>query len=229
MSGPPAWAGAESAIAAKTPATRLLTTREPSDRLPLNALAGGSFMRLTRFAVALAVLVGMASVANAETVMKQCGEQWQAAKTNGTTNGETWPQYLKQCRAQLASTGGATTHAAGRLRPGCSRARTRKEPRPAIRRHPLNAMTSTLRTRPRSSTQVRTKREFVAACRAGNDTTQRAQRPLSHRQAHCFLGNSPRRRPRGRPSELWQCAARYHRWRVRVRPAGSSIAALARR
>jgi hypothetical protein len=36
-------------------------------------------MRLTRFAVAVAVLVGMAGVANAETVMKQCGEQWQAS------------------------------------------------------------------------------------------------------------------------------------------------------
>ena len=40
--------------------------------------------------------------------MKQCGEQWQAAKVAGTTNGQTWPQFLAQCRAQLKS-GAATT------------------------------------------------------------------------------------------------------------------------
>jgi hypothetical protein len=39
-----------------------------------------------------------------QSVMKQCGAQWQAAKANGTTNGESWPQFLKACRAQLAST-----------------------------------------------------------------------------------------------------------------------------
>jgi hypothetical protein len=68
-------------------------------------------MLLTRFAVAVAVLVGMAGVANAETVMKQCGEQWQAAKASGTTNGETWPQFLSQCRAQLKGAGSATAPA----------------------------------------------------------------------------------------------------------------------
>ena len=68
-------------------------------------------MRLTRFAAAIAVLVGMAGAANAETVMKQCGDQWQAAKANGTTNGETWPQFLSQCRAQLKGAGSAAAPA----------------------------------------------------------------------------------------------------------------------
>ena len=68
-------------------------------------------MRLARFAVALAVLVGMAGAASAETVMKQCGDQWQAAKANGTTNGETWPQFLSQCRAQLKGAGSAAAPA----------------------------------------------------------------------------------------------------------------------
>ena len=49
------------------------------------------------------------SNANAQSVMKQCGEQWQAAKQAGTTNGATWPQFLAQCRAQLSS--GAATAA----------------------------------------------------------------------------------------------------------------------
>jgi hypothetical protein len=49
--------------------------------------------------------------------MKQCGEQWQAAKTNGTTNGQTWPEFLKQCRAQLASTGGSSAAPQGGFAP----------------------------------------------------------------------------------------------------------------
>jgi hypothetical protein len=60
-----------------------------------------------RWALATAILLGMAATANAQSVMKQCGEQWQAAKAAGTTNGETWPQFLAQCRAQLSS--GSTT------------------------------------------------------------------------------------------------------------------------
>lgn len=44
-------------------------------------------------------------VANAESVMKMCGDQWKAAKAAGTTNGETWPQFLAQCRAQQNSAG----------------------------------------------------------------------------------------------------------------------------
>jgi hypothetical protein len=66
---------------------------------------------LTRFAVAVAVLAGMAGTASAETVMKQCGEQWQAAKANGTTNGQTWPQFLSQCRAQLKGAASAAPSA----------------------------------------------------------------------------------------------------------------------
>jgi hypothetical protein len=63
-----------------------------------------SFRQLT---IAIAIGLGIAlsgSTAHAQSVMKQCGEQWQAAKANGTTNGETWPQFLKECRARLAST-----------------------------------------------------------------------------------------------------------------------------
>jgi hypothetical protein len=39
-----------------------------------------------------------------QSVVKQCGAQWQAAKAGRTTGGATWPQFLKSCRAQLAST-----------------------------------------------------------------------------------------------------------------------------
>jgi hypothetical protein len=44
------------------------------------------------------------TAAGNQSDMKQCGAQWQAAKAAGTTSGATWPQFLKSCRAQLAST-----------------------------------------------------------------------------------------------------------------------------
>ena len=65
-----------------------------------------SIVRLTIIAT-ITLAVADVSNANAQSVMKQCGEQWQAAKAAGTTNGETWPQFLAQCRAQLSS--GAAT------------------------------------------------------------------------------------------------------------------------
>ena len=127
-------------------------------------------MRLTRFVVALAVLAGMAGAANAETVMKQCGEQWQAAKADGTTNGRTWPQFLKQCRAQLASTGGSTTAPQGGFAPAAP------APAPAQGTSTGNPKTvaqcdaeyAANKAAIRASGQ--TKREFVAACRDGNET-----------------------------------------------------------
>jgi hypothetical protein len=72
---------------------------------------GGRFRckKAIRLALATAILLGMAATANAQSVMKQCGEQWQAAKAAGTTNGATWPQFLSHCRAQLGS--GAATAA----------------------------------------------------------------------------------------------------------------------
>ena len=45
-------------------------------------------------------LIALGSPVNAESVMKMCGDQWQAAKAAGTTNGETWPKFLAQCREQ---------------------------------------------------------------------------------------------------------------------------------
>jgi hypothetical protein len=45
------------------------------------------------------------TAADARSVMKPCGEQWKTAKAAGTTNGETWPQFLAQCRAQQSGRG----------------------------------------------------------------------------------------------------------------------------
>jgi hypothetical protein len=46
------------------------------------------------------IIIGLIGAAHAESVMKQCGDEWKAAKANNTTNGQTWQEFLKSCRAQ---------------------------------------------------------------------------------------------------------------------------------
>ena len=116
--------------------------------------------------IALGVALG-GSAANAESVMKQCGDQWQAAKATGTTNGETWPQFLSQCRAQLKTGAAAPTPAAP----------APAAPAPA----PVQMPAATMKTASQCDAEYaankaaikasgQTKRAFVAACRAGTET-----------------------------------------------------------
>ncbi|HLH50745.1 MAG TPA: hypothetical protein VKV96_15495, partial [Roseiarcus sp.] len=53
-------------------------------------------------AIILAAAFGLAgtNAANAESVMKICGDQWKQAKANGTTNGMTWKDFLAKCREE---------------------------------------------------------------------------------------------------------------------------------
>jgi hypothetical protein len=41
--------------------------------------------------------------ANAESVMKACAGQWKQAQATGATGGQSWPQFLAQCRTSQAS------------------------------------------------------------------------------------------------------------------------------
>jgi hypothetical protein len=101
---------------------------------------------------------------NAQSVMKQCGAQWQAAKQAGTTNGQTWPQFLKDCRARLASTTSAAPPAPAPVAPAPA-APTTGYLKTASQ---CDAEYAANKAAIRASGQ--TKREFVAACRAGNET-----------------------------------------------------------
>jgi hypothetical protein len=69
---------------------------------------GVSFVQwTTTAAIALGFAFAGPSNASAKSVMRQCGDQWQAAKQAGTTNRETSPQFLKECRARLSSAASA--------------------------------------------------------------------------------------------------------------------------
>jgi len=65
---------------------------------------GNSFSSLL---VAATVAFGLSVVgptaANAESVMRACASQWKQAQTTGTTGGQSWPQFLGQCRVSQSS------------------------------------------------------------------------------------------------------------------------------
>jgi hypothetical protein len=58
---------------------------------------------LAAAAVAFTLSVGVPTSANAVSVMKACASQWKQAQTTGATVGQSWPQFLAQCRTSQAS------------------------------------------------------------------------------------------------------------------------------
>ena len=131
-----------------------------------------SFLQLTAAAaIVLGIALSGSNLANAQSVMKVCGDQWKAGKAAGTTNGETWPQFLAQCRAQQNS-GAATPPTAA---PATAAVKTVSQ---------CDAEYAANKAAIRASGQ--TKKDFVAACRAGNETipqgTAAAPRPLQRQR-----------------------------------------------
>jgi len=55
------------------------------------------------FVAAMAVGLAATDGAHAQSIMRQCGDEWKAAKANNATNGQTWQEFLKDCRARHAA------------------------------------------------------------------------------------------------------------------------------
>jgi hypothetical protein len=53
---------------------------------------------LTAATIAFGVACAGSNAAKAESVMAACASQWKQAQAAGTTGGQTWPQFLSQCR-----------------------------------------------------------------------------------------------------------------------------------
>jgi hypothetical protein len=58
---------------------------------------------LTAAAIVFGLAYGSSTAAKAESVMAACASQWKQAQAAGTTGGETWPQFLAQCRTRETS------------------------------------------------------------------------------------------------------------------------------
>src|SRR5271165_3030394 len=65
-------------------------------------------IRLVPLTVAILALSAVAFPAQAEvSVQKECGAEYQAAKAANTLSGQTWQQFLTDCRARHAAPGAA--------------------------------------------------------------------------------------------------------------------------
>ena len=124
------------------------------------------FHFLAASAIGATLALSVAGSANAESVMAACGAQWKAAKTAGTTNGLTWPQFLSQCRTQQPS---------GNAAP----APTTYAPAPAPATNAPSAVGKTAAecdaeysaNKAAIKASGQKKKDYVAACRAGTVAT----------------------------------------------------------
>ena len=77
-----------------------------SRRRPIAGVVWGNDMRcsfvswLAAAMIAFGLSAGGSTAANAESIMRECATQWKDAKAAGTTGGQTWPEFLAQCRAK---------------------------------------------------------------------------------------------------------------------------------
>ncbi len=125
-------------------------------------------MRTRFFHIAATALIGLTiatGAADAQSVMKVCGKQWQAAKAAGTTNGETWPQFLAQCRAQQK---GSASTAAPTVAPAPAAPTNGQAPATSAVKTTSQCDAEYAANKAAIKASGQTKRTFVAACRAGN-------------------------------------------------------------
>jgi hypothetical protein len=121
-------------------------------------------------AVASAYLFASMESSRAEGVMKMCGDKWQQAKAEGTTNGETWPQFLAQCRRDQANAPASAP----------SQAQVPAAPTPTTT---VGTGSKTVReceaeyaeNKAAIRAAGQTKLDFVAACRAGQSAVPSGQ------------------------------------------------------
>jgi hypothetical protein len=130
-----------------------------------------SMIRAAMVAVVLVSPCIVARPASAQSVMKVCGDEWKAAKAAGRTSGETWPQFLAQCRGQQkagsAVAPAPTTYAPAPVAPSTptydqARSRGLKTIRECDDEYAAN--------KPAIKASGQTKRDFVAACRSGSES-----------------------------------------------------------
>ena len=54
-------------------------------------------------AITFALVIGGPTSASAQSVMRTCASEWKQAQAAGTTGGQSWPQFLAQCRTRQGS------------------------------------------------------------------------------------------------------------------------------
>jgi len=122
--------------------------------------------RAAAAAVVVAAVMGFVATgaAQAESVMKQCGAEWQTAKKNNTTNGQTWQEFLKDCRTRLASAPAAAPAAPAAAPPAAAPAPAAPAPAQASLPKPAPAAPMKPMAKPTGAGQFSTEAEAKSRC-----------------------------------------------------------------
>jgi hypothetical protein len=115
-------------------------------------------------ALLFAGALGLASIGpvQARSIMKQCGDDWKVAKANNTTNGLTWPQFLKQCRTEKEGAAAPAPAAAPAAAPAPAPAPAPLAPAPAPSYQPKPKPMQA--ARPTGAGQFASEQEAKARC-----------------------------------------------------------------
>ena len=170
---------------------------------------------LTAAAIAFGFACVGSTAAKAESVMAACAGQWKQAQAAGTTGGETWPQFLAQCRKGESSAAAPSS--------GFAPARRPQRPRRPRSQAPCSPGGSSRRPPRRHRTPVRPR----PPARANTRPNWRPA-PAAHPTPLC--GSTPRRASitmreptiTGTPSGARSCA-RPTRERLEIAPRAKSF------
>jgi hypothetical protein len=108
--------------------------------------------------------------ASAQSVMKVCGDEWKEAKAAGKTSGETWPQFLAQCRAQQRGSAPASVSTTDAPTPVAPSAPTYSQTPSRGLRTVRECDDEYAANKSAIKASGQTKRDFVAACRSGSES-----------------------------------------------------------
>jgi len=115
-------------------------------------------------ALAVAAAIGFAPAAHAESVMKQCGQEYQSAKANNTLNGQTWQEFLGSCRTRLKEN--AAAPAPTQAAPPVAAAPAAAEPAPGAHESVMKQCGDAWKTaKANNATNGQTWQEFLKSCR----------------------------------------------------------------
>src|SRR5215831_9068404 len=59
---------------------------------------------LTAATIAFGLPIADLTAASAQSVMRTCATEWKQGQAAGTTGGQSWPEFLAQCRTRQGST-----------------------------------------------------------------------------------------------------------------------------
>lgn len=130
----------------------------------LGALVGAAFMALPT----------LPANAAASSVTKECSTKYKAAKSGGTLNGQTWPQFLKSCSASMK---GDTAASGAMAATPKKEAAAGKETKTASGGKAPSCTAQYKSAKAGGTLAGKTRKQFMADCKAGGAADEETMAP----------------------------------------------------